>query len=124
MDRIPVVIVGSGNIGTDLAAKLLRSRILEPVAMIGIDPRSEGLKRARNWGIEGTADGVGWLLENRARLGVKIMFEATSAATHARHAGDYAAAGLVAIDLTPSAVGPAVIPPVNCEPTSVNRTRT
>ena len=113
MDRIPVAIVGSGNIGTDLARKLLRSALLKPVAMIGIDPASDGLAKARQWGIEGSADGVGWLLENRDRLGVLIAFEATSAAIHARHAADYEASGLVAIDLTPAAIGPPVVPSVN-----------
>jgi acetaldehyde dehydrogenase len=111
--KVPVAVVGSGNIGTDLVKKLLRSPILEPAVLVGIDPASDGLAKARRWGVETTAEGVPWLLANAARLGIRIVFEATSATIHDTNAPLYDAADLLAIDLTPAAVGPAVVPPVN-----------
>lgn len=113
MKKIKCALIGSGNIGTDLIYKLRRSPLLEPVWMVGIDPSSEGLARARELGLKTTADGVDGLLPYVLEDGVQIAFDATSAYVHAENSRKLNELGVLVIDLTPAAIGPLCVPPVN-----------
>ena len=111
--KIKCALIGPGNIGTDLLAKLQRSPVLEPVWMVGIDPASDGLAKARALGLKTTADGVDGLLPHVRADGVRIAFDATSAYVHAENSRKLNELGVVMIDLTPAAIGPFCVPPVN-----------
>ena len=111
--KIKCALIGPGNIGTDLLAKLQRSPVLEPVWMVGIDPESDGLKRAREMGIKTTHEGVDGLVPHMKADGVQIVFDATSAYVHAENSRKVNAQGALMIDLTPAAIGPYCVPPVN-----------
>ena len=110
---IKCAIIGSGNIGTDLIYKIQRSDILEAVWMVGIDEASEGLKRARDMGLKTTADGVDGLLPHVRDDRIQIAFDATSAYVHAENSRKLNELGVMMIDLTPAAIGPLCVPPVN-----------
>ncbi len=111
-----VAIIGSGNIGTDLMIKILRtSNILELSALVGIDPSSDGLARAKKMGIGTTADGIDGLVQMPEFKDVEILFDATSAGAHAYHDKVSRQNGKTMIDMTPAAIGPYVVPVVNLD---------
>lgn len=112
-EKIKCAVIGPGNIGTDLLMKLQRSSVLEPVWMVGIDPESEGLKRALGMGIKITAEGVDGLLPFIKSDRIQIAFDATSAYVHAENSRKLNQLGVMMIDLTPAAIGPFCVPPVN-----------
>ncbi|MDF2180539.1 acetaldehyde dehydrogenase (acetylating) [Neptuniibacter sp. CAU 1671] len=113
MKKIRCALIGSGNIGTDLIYKVQRSPVLEPVWMVGIDPESEGLARAREMGLKTTAEGVDGLLPHVLEDNIQIAFDATSAYVHAENSRKLNELGVMMIDLTPAAIGPLCVPPVN-----------
>lgn len=115
LEKIKVAIIGPGNIGTDLLIKALRSPILEPVWMVGVEEESPGLKRARELGLKTTHEGVDGMLPTMEADGVKICFDATSAYVHAENSAKVTSRGAVMVDLTPAAIGPYCVPPVNLD---------
>ncbi|ROS01181.1 acetaldehyde dehydrogenase [Sinobacterium caligoides] len=112
-NKIKAAIIGPGNIGTDLLIKALRSDLIEPVWMVGVVEDSPGLARARELGLKTTAKGVDGMLEEMKADGVQICFDATSAYVHAENSRKVNELGALMIDLTPAAIGPYCIPPVN-----------
>ncbi len=111
--KINAALIGSGNIGTDLMMKALRSAVINPKWMVGIDPRSDGLEKARAAGLKTTDKGVDGLLPHLRSDDIRIAFDATSAYIHADNAAKLQAQGVMVIDLTPAAIGPYCVPPVN-----------
>jgi acetaldehyde dehydrogenase len=113
-EKMKVAIIGSGNIGTDLMIKIMRtSKVLEMGAFVGIDAESDGLKRAARLGVSVTHKGLEGLMELPVWNEIGIVFDATSAGAHKRHSEASIAAGKMVIDLTPAAIGPYVVPVVN-----------
>jgi acetaldehyde dehydrogenase len=111
---LKVAIIGSGNIGTDLMIKIMRtSRVLEMAALAGIDPDSDGLKRAAELGVATTYDGIEGLAALPEWKDIEVVFDATSASAHSKTSDICLAAGKTVIDLTPAAIGPYVVPVVN-----------
>lgn len=113
-EKTKVAIIGSGNIGTDLMIKIMRlSKVLEMGAFVGIDPKSDGLQRAERLGVPITAEGIEGLVALPNFGEIKIVFDATSAGAHKHHNEILQKHGKIVVDLTPAAIGPYTIPPVN-----------
>lgn len=114
MSKTKVAIIGSGNIGTDLMIKIMRlSDVLEMGCFVGVDPNSDGLKRAERLGVPITAAGIDGLVDLPGFDDIKIVFDATSAGAHEKHDRILREHGKIVIDLTPAAIGPFTIPAVN-----------
>jgi acetaldehyde dehydrogenase len=111
MRKWKAAILGSGNIGTDLMYKLLRSRWIQPAWMIGIEPESEGLRRARDNGLDTFHQGLKAALDEG--ISPDLVFDATSAKAHVRHARILSEKNIRVVDLTPAARGPYVVAAVN-----------
>ncbi|PFH82916.1 acetaldehyde dehydrogenase (acetylating) [Bacillus sp. AFS088145] len=111
MNKLKVGIIGSGNIGTDLMMKLQNNPFLELTTMVGIDPESDGLNRAKELGIEVIDNGIQGFIERKELA--DLLFDATSAKAHFHHAKVLGELKKRVIDLTPAAIGPFVVPPVN-----------
>jgi acetaldehyde/propanal dehydrogenase len=111
--KLKAIIIGPGNIGTDLLMKMQRSEWIEPVWMVGIDPESEGLKRAAEMGIKTCATGVDGILPHIIEDDIRVAFDATSAYVHAENSRKLNELGVIMVDLTPAAIGPFCVPPVN-----------
>ena len=111
--QVKAAIIGSGNIGTDLVYKALRSETIEPVWVVGIDPDSDGLAKARELGLKTTHEGIDGLLPHIKEDNIQIGFDATSARAHLINAKRLNEAGVMVVDLTPAAIGPYCVPPVN-----------
>ena len=101
--KVNAALIGSGNIGTDLMVKAMRSKLINPLWMVGIDADSDGLKKAAAAGMKTTHEGVDGLLDAVERDNIQIAFDATSAYVHAENAAKLAAKGVLMIDLTPAA---------------------
>ncbi len=120
-EKIRAAIIGPGNIGTDLLIKARRSALIEPVWMVGVVADSPGLSRAAEMGLKTTAEGVDGMLPSMREDAVQLCFDATSAAAHAQNSRKVNAGGAVMIDLTPAAIGPYCVPPVNLEAVAAAR---
>ena len=112
IQKLRALIIGPGNIGTDLLMKALRSDWIEPIWMVGID-ESPGIQRARDYGLKVSTEGVDGVLDFIEQDNIKIAFDATSAYVHAENSKKLTAKGVTMIDLTPAAIGPYCVPPVN-----------
>ena len=111
-NKLKALIIGPGNIGTDLLMKAQRSDRIEPVWMVGVE-ESEGIHRAQKMGVKTCTTGIDGVLEHVVADDIRIAFDATSAYAHAEHARKLNTLGVIMVDLTPAAIGPFCVPPVN-----------
>ena len=115
-DKLKALVIGPGNIGTDLLMKARRSEWIEPVWVVGVE-QSEGIQRAQDMGVKTCITGIDGVLQHIVEDDIRIAFDATSAYAHADHAQKLNDLGVIMVDLTPAAIGPFCVPPVNSQNT-------